>query len=179
MIARIALLACCLAAPSGAQQLKLNLDHLAPKARDTVDLTLGKNMLQLAASFLGSDAEEAKVKTLIAGLEGIYVKSFEFKTDGAWTPADAEQIRSQLKAPEWNRMVGVKSGDENENVEVWLHMDAGGKVTGLALLTTSPREFTVANIVGNISLESLADLGGQFGIPRVRPTTPAQPKKKE
>src|SRR3954447_25789315 len=93
---------------SQAQQLKLNLDHLAAKAADSVDISLNGTMLQLAAKFLdGKDADEARVKKLIGGIEGIYVRSFEFKRDGEWSQTDLEGVRSQLKAPDWSRMVGV------------------------------------------------------------------------
>ena len=49
---------------------------------------------------------------MIGGIAGIYIKSFEFKNEGAYLPADLEKVRSQLKAPEWSRIVGVKSGGD-------------------------------------------------------------------
>lgn len=151
-----------------AQQFKFNLDHLAAKGVKAVDVSMNKDMLQFAGRFLSSkDSDEAKVKTLIGGLEGIYIKSFEFDHDGAWNEADLDRIRTQLKAPEWNRIVGVKSTADKENAEVWVRKESG-KVTGIAILTTEERELTVVNIVGNISLDSLADLGGQFGIPKLQ-----------
>jgi len=160
-----------------AQQFKFNLDHLAAKAKDAVDVSLNKDMLQFAGKFLSSkDPDEAKAKNLIGSLEGIYIKAVEFSTDGAWTQADLEQVRSQLRAPEWSRILGVKASEESENVEVFVRMEAG-KVSGIALLATEARGFTVANIVGNISLESLADLGGQFGLPKMQNAPPPAKKK--
>jgi len=157
-----------------AQQFKFNLEHLAAKAKNTVDVSMNKDMLQFAGRFLsGKDLDEAKAKTLISGLEGIYIKSFEFDVDGAWSQADLDQVRNQLKSPEWGRIVGIRSAGENESVEIWVRNESG-KVSGVAILATDPREFTVVNIVGNIALESLADLGGEFGIPKLRPV----PKKK-
>ena len=48
-----------------------------------MDISLNGSMLQFAAKFLdGKDADEARVKKLIAGIEGIYIRSFEFKKDG-------------------------------------------------------------------------------------------------
>jgi hypothetical protein len=153
-----------------AQQFKFNLEHLAAKASNAVDLSLSKDMLQLGAKFLSSkDPDEAKAKALISGLEGIYVKAFEFEHDGAWSQADLDQVKNQLKTPEWSRIVGVKSSEENENVEVHVRRESG-KVTGVAILATNQREFTVVNIVGNVDLESLAAIGGQFGIPKLRQT---------
>ena len=159
-----------------AQQFKFNLDHLAAKAREAVDLSLSKDLLQLGAKFLSSkDPDEAKVRALINGLEGIYVKSFEFDREGAWSQSDLDQVKNQLKAPEWSRIVGVRSAEENENVEVHVRRE-NGKVTGVAILATGSREFTVVNIVGNVDLESLAAIGGQFGIPKLRQSLP---KKRE
>jgi len=173
-IIRALALACATGALLWAQQFHFNLEHLAAKASDKVDLALDKNMLQFAGKFLsGKDADEAKAKALISGLEGIYIKSFEFNQDGAWGQSDLDRVINQLKAPEWGRIVGVKSSEDKENVEVWVRNEKG-KVTGIAIVATSPREFTVANIVGNVSLDSLADLGGQFGLPKLQQA----PKKK-
>ena len=125
-------------------------------------------MLQFAGKFFnGKDPDEVKVKKLIGGIEGIYIKSFEFKNEGAYLPADLEKVRSQLKAPEWSRIVGIKSGGESENIEVWVRNE-NGKVSGVAILASEPRELTVVNLVGNIDLDSLADLGGHFGIPKMK-----------
>ena len=171
----ITALGCGMAALLWAQQFKFNLDHLAAKASNKVDLSLNKDMLQFAGKFLNSkDPDEAKAKGLLNGLEGIYIRSFEFAKEGAWSQADLDQVRNQLKAPEWGRIVGVQSAEDKENVEVFVRTESG-KVTGIAVLATEPLEFTVANVVGNIPLESLADLGGQFGLPRMK----AAPAKKK
>jgi hypothetical protein len=161
-----------------AQQIKFNLDHLAAKAADSVDISLNGSMLQFAAKFLdGKDADEARVKKLIAGIEGIYVRSFEFKKDGEWSQADLDGVRDQLKAPDWSRMVGVKSSGEGSSAEVYVRSGQDKKVTGIAIVVTEPREFTVVNLAGTIDLDSLADLSGHFGVPKLE-TAPGQRQKK-
>ena len=161
-----------------AQQLKLNLEHLESKASNVVDVALNKSLLGLAGSFLKEkNGDEAKAKKLISGLDGIYVKSLEFKQDGVWSQTDLENIRQQLKAPEWSRIVGVKSMEDGENAEVYIRSGSGG-VTGLVVLATSPREFTVVNIAGPVDLESLGDLK-QFGVPKLRTIPGARDKKFE
>ena len=167
---RTAALAAALGAVLWAQQFKFNLDHLSAKASDSVDLSLNSSVLQLAAKFLDpKDPDEARVKQLIAGIEGIYIKSFEFNKEGQYSPADLDQIRNQLKAPEWSRIVGVKSVEEGENVEVWMRT-VNGKVGGVAILASEPKELTVANLVGTVDLDSLAELGGHFGLPKMEST---------
>ena len=169
----LAAAAIALAAP---QQFQLDLDNLSAKASNAVDLSLNGATLRFAAKFLdGHDPDEAAIQKLINGLRGIYIKHFEFKHDGEWTQADLDRVRNQLHAPEWERIVGVKSAEEGSNAEIFLHVE-NGKNTGVAILEAEARELTVVNIVGPGDLEGLADLGGHFNIPKL--TIPKEKKSK-
>jgi len=163
-----ALVAAWLVLPLNAQQFKFNLEHLESKASNTVDLSLSGSTLRFAAKFLDDDDEdEVKVKKLINGLEGIYIKAFEFKTAGAWSQADVEQLRTQLRTPEWSRIVGVKSAEDDCNAEVYVRNEKG-KVSGVAIIATGTTSLTVVNIVGPVDLDSLADLSGHLGVPKLQ-----------
>ena len=154
-----------LAAVLSAQQFQINLDQLAAKSSNTVDVSLNGSMLQFGAKFLnGKDPEEAKVQKLLNGIQGIYVKSYQFKQPNAWSNADLDTIRNQLRAPQWSRIVGVKGHEEIS--EIYVRTESQ-KVTGVAILSAKPTELTVVNIVGTIDINSLSDLGGQFGIPKL------------
>ena len=173
---RIATLLAAGALALSAQQLQLNFGQLAAKASDSVDLSLNGATLQFAARFLDDkDGDEARVKKLISGLEGIYVRSFEFNKDGVWTQADLDAVRNQLRAPAWSRIVGYKSHGDNETSEVYVRYE-NKKITGIAILAVEPREFTVVNIAGPVDLDSLADLSGHFGVPKLerKPTEKKQ-----
>jgi hypothetical protein len=155
------------AALLAAQQFKFDFAALSAKASHSVDISLGGPLLQLAAKFLDSDdPDEAKVKKLIANLQGIYIRSFQFKKDAQWSPADLDSIRVQLKAPEWSRIVGYQSTDDGETAEVYLRTE-NQKISGVAILATQPRQFTVVNIVGPVDMDALADLSGHFNIPKL------------
>ena len=156
-------------APLGAQEIKLpaSLDRLAAKATEVVDVTMDANLLQLASRFLSDkNADDAKVKKLIAGLKGIYVRSFEFEKPGNYQEADIEPVRTQLHTPAWSRIVGVHSLKSGENSEVYLKTE-NGKIGGLAILATEPKELTIVSIEGTIDPDQLSELGGHFGIPKV------------
>jgi Domain of unknown function (DUF4252) len=143
-----------------------NLDHLAAKASQTVDVNVDERLIRLAAKvFSDTNADEREVKKVINGLKGIYVKSFEFDADGQYAAADVESIRSQLRGPGWTRLVNVISRKEG-NLEVYLLFN-GEQVGGLAVLHTDDRELTVVNIVGPVDLDKLAKLEGQFGVPEL------------
>jgi hypothetical protein len=160
------------------QSLKA-LDALESKASERVNVTLDANLLQMASKFLGKDdPDEAKVKKLVHKLRGVYVRGFEFDHDNAYSMADVEAIRKELKTPEWSRIVDVFSKKDGENAEVYIHRTRG-QVTGLAVLALAPRELTVVNIVGDINLEELTELGGEFGIPPVEKKKQPPPPKKD
>lgn len=143
-----------------------SLDHLAAKANQTVDVSVDERLMKMAAKFLSDkEADEREVKKLVEKLKGIYVKSFEFDTEGQYTAADLETIRAQLRGPGWTRMVNVTSKKDG-NLEVYLLFN-GDVVGGLAVLHTDLKEFTVVNIVGPVDLDKLAELEGQFGVPEL------------
>jgi hypothetical protein len=143
-----------------------SLDHLAAKASESVDVNIDERLMRLAAkAFSDKDADEREIKKLLVGVKGIYVKSFEFESDGQFTAADVEAIRAQVRGPGWTRLVNVTSKKEG-NVEVYLLM-VGEDIGGLAVLSSEDRELTVVNIVGPVDLEKLAKLEGQFGVPEL------------
>ncbi|HEV2884830.1 MAG TPA: DUF4252 domain-containing protein [Pyrinomonadaceae bacterium] len=151
------------------------LDALTAKASQTIDVNLDERLMQMAAKFLSNkDPEEASVKDLVAGLKGIYVKSFEFEKEGEFVAADLESIRSQLRNPAWSKIVNVTSKKEG-NVEVYL-MTVGGQISSLAVLADGPKEITIVNILGPVNLEKLSQLEGQFGVPELG--IESKPKRK-
>jgi len=151
------------------------LDHLTAKASQTVDVNIDARLMRIAAKVLDEkDEDERQVKKLVEGLKGIYVKSFQFETDGQYVAADVETIRTQLRGPGWTRLVNVTSKKEGM-LEVYLLFN-GDQVGGLAVLHTDDRELTVVNIVGPVDLDKLAKLEGQLGIPELGIESPKKSK---
>jgi uncharacterized protein DUF4252 len=155
------------AAPAYAQQAKIDMSHLdkfAERADKVINVTVDEQLLRLAASFLSDKKpDEAKIKEMILGLKGVFVKRFEFEKEGEFTLADVESIRSQLTAPGWSSVANVRSKREG-NYDVSI-MSEGSVIKGLAVLAAESKAFTVVNIVGPIDLAKLAELEGKFGIP--------------
>jgi hypothetical protein len=79
-----------------------------------------------------------------------------------------DEIRKQLAAPGWNRVVETRSKKTHADVDIYL-MTQGKQVLGLALIASEPREITIVNIVGAIDLDKLHKLEGQFGVPKLDP----------
>lgn len=149
-------------------QLKLpNFDALAEKASESVTITLNPALLGMAARFLDpAKPEDAAAREAIAGLKGIYVRSYKFDEDFAYPKADVDMVRRQLGAPGWQRLVEVRSRKEQQNVDIYILVEQE-RADGLAIIASEPREFTIVNIVGSIDMRKLHELEGQFGIPKL------------
>jgi Zn-dependent alcohol dehydrogenase len=150
------------------------LDSLANKASETVDVKLDERLMATTAKIF-SGKDDADIKEILKGLKGIYVKSFEFEKAGEYSPADVESVMSQLRGGGWSKIVGVTSKKDGDNVEVYLMMQ-GDQIQGLVVISAEPKEFTVVNIVGPVNLEKLTRLEGQFGVPDLGLDQP-KPKK--
>ena len=170
--------------PLVAQDIKIpaNLEKLAEKASEVVDVTLDASLLQLATRFLpDKDPDTARVKKLVSGLRGIYVRSFQFDKPGEYSMADVDQLRAQMRGPGWSRIVGVRKLKSGENSEVYLKSDAN-QITGLMVIAAEAKELTIVSISGPLRPEDLDELGGHFGIPRMDSETGGKAgagKKKE
>jgi Domain of unknown function (DUF4252) len=160
-----------LAPPARAQNPKLDLNQLeklADKADEVVDVMLDGPTLKFAEKFMEADKDEddAEALNIIRNLTGIYVKSFEFDKPGQYSEADVEAIRNQLKSASWTRLVNVTSRREKELDEVYVMASPNSKTNlGLAVIVAEPKELTVVNIVGPIDADHLAALSGEMGVP--------------
>ncbi len=162
-----------------AQDIKLpaDVEKLSAKAKETVEVTMDGPMLRWASKFLSAeDPEEAKCAKLVANLKGIYVRSFEFDKEGAYSPADVDALRSQLHPPVWSRVVGVRSEHDGDNVDIFFKME-DEKMAGIVIIAAEARELTFVNIVGPLEIDQLADLGGEFGIPKLNPKSLSKAQK--
>lgn len=160
-----------MAAPLAAQAPKMpaNLESLARKAKDTTEVTLDGALLKLAARFLSDkDGDEAKAKKALSGIDGIYVRSFKFDHDAAYSESDLNDLRSPYRAPDWSRIVGVHSKDSSDNADVFFKVTANGMLGGVAIISAGRSQLTVVSITGNIDPAQLIDLGGRFEIPALQ-----------
>jgi hypothetical protein len=157
------------ALPVFGQEIKMpaSVERLASKAVESVDVMLDGALLQLAGRFLsGHKPDEARVKNMLGGLKGIYVRSFEFSQEGEYSAEDVEAIRSQLRVPGWSKILGVVSKKDKEHTEIYIKAE-GSRVGGLVILAAEPKELTLVHINGSIDLDKLSELGGHFGIPKI------------
>ena len=175
-IASLLMVVIALAVGAWAQDVKMpmNLDRLAARANQTTEVTLNGRMLQLAAKFM-NDEGDTQARELVKKLKGIYVRSFQFDKVGEYSESDVESVRSQLKSPFWEKVVGVRSKKEGENAEIYFKTDTSSQIGGLVIIAADPKELTIVHIDGPLDPADLDKLGGEFGVPRM--DTPARDKQ--
>ena len=163
----LALLLLIAAVPLSAQRVNIDFPGLADKAVETVDVTLDGDVLQMASRFLDPrDPDQRTAREVIMKLEGIYVRSYQFDSEGEYDRGVVARVRNQLGA-NWKRIVTVRSRDR-DNTEIYVDTRGDGKtVHGLVVICAEPKELTLVNLVGPVDIDKLSSLEGEFGIPRL------------
>ena len=136
--------------------------ELAARATNVTEVTLGKGMLGFAAKFMnGKDKDESATRQLIEGLDGIYVRSYEFDKEGQYSMDDVESLRKYFETSEWSPIVRERERGEMTDVMVKL---VNGETHGMFILTAERRELTIVLILGPIRMEDLGKLKGIGGL---------------
>jgi hypothetical protein len=135
---------------------------LAAHASDVTEVTLGKNMLGFAAKFMdGKDKDEAAVRQLIEGLDGIYVRDYEFDKEGEYSMDEVDKLRLAFATPEWSPMVHTRERAETTDILVKL---VNGEPHGIFILSAERRELSIVLILGPIRMDQLSELKGISGL---------------
>jgi hypothetical protein len=138
--------------------------ELAARASNVTEVTLGRNMLAFAAKVMnGKDSDEAATRNLIEGLEGIYVREYEFDKEGQFSPEDVEQLRKYFETSEWSPMVHERDRRNNESTDVMVKL-VNGESRGLFILDVEPKELSIVLILGPIRMDDLGKLRGLAGL---------------
>lgn len=137
--------------------------NLAARAADVTEVTLNKNMLAFASKFLHDKGDgDANVRQLIEGLDGIYVRDYEFDKDGEYQPEELEQLRRAFSTPEWMPIVHERER-HGETTDILMKV-VNGENKGMFILNAEPRELSIVLILGPIRMEDLGRLHGLAGL---------------
>src|SRR6266567_6388866 len=138
--------------------------ELAARASNVTEVTLGKNMLAFASKFMnGKDKDEAATRQLIEGLEGIYVREYEFDKEGQYSAEDIEKLRQYFETAEWSPIVRERERNTGETTDVMVKL-VNGESHGMFVLVVEPKELTIVLILGPIRMEDLGKLQGLGGL---------------
>jgi hypothetical protein len=116
----------------------------------------------------GKSDDEAATRRLIEGLDGIYVREYEFDKEGEYSPDDIEKLRKTFATPEWSPIIHEHERRSGETSDVMVKL-VNGESRGMFILAAEPKELTIVLILGPIRIEdlgklhSISGLGGAFG----------------
>jgi len=125
--------------------------ELASRASNVTDETLGKDKDQAAAS------------QLVEGLDGIYVRDYEFDKEGQYSMDDVEKLRQVFETPEWTPIVRTREHNGTEITDV-LMKQVNGETRGMFVLSVEPKELCIVLILGPIRMDQLGMLKGLGGL---------------
>jgi hypothetical protein len=155
-----------LAAAQAAPLKMPSFSGLADKARESVDISLDRDMLKTAGGFMsgGKGENDAEFAELVKGLDGVHVKVFSFDQPGMYSSADIESVVKQVETQGWKKLLSVR--EKNSRVEMWMRDNSTDG--GMFFVASEPNELVMINIAGKVDLESLRKLQGRMGVPSMQ-----------
>ena len=144
------------------------LNGLETKAEEVVEVNIDGKLLDLAKRVMlkVDDADSKKIGQAISGLKGIYVRVYNFEKENEYNVGDVNEIRSQLDAPGWAKLVNVRSKKDNQKIDVFT-MFTGDVMSGLAVVVSESKSIVVVNVIGPIDIDLLVEMSGKMSIPKI------------
>lgn len=132
--------------------------ELAARASNVTEVTLGKTMLSFASKVMnGKDEDEVATRKLIEGLDGIYVREYEFDKEGQYSMEEIDQLRKYFETSEWTSVVRERERKSGETTDVMVKL-VNGESHGMFILTAEPKELTIVLILGPVRMQDLGML---------------------
>jgi hypothetical protein len=155
--------------PPGTQQALLNL---ADQPATHTAFSFDRSMLQIAQNLLASGGMDANHAA--AALTGISIDNYRYPHPAFYTPETMASIIAAYHAAGWKHLVNANQNPANTAqprstvTDLWLHF-IGPDISGVTVLTRSPRDMSIIQIACELRPLDLIHLSGHFGIPKVDP----------
>ena len=159
--------------PAGSPaDLQSALMNLADQPATHTSFSFDRSELQVAQNLLESNGVD--VNRAPAALTGIAVDNYHYPRPAFYIPETMASIIANYHAAGWKHLVNANQTPANTAqphstvTDLWLRF-AGPDITGVTVLTRSPRDMSVIQIACELRPLDLVHLSGHFGIPKVDP----------
>ena len=159
--------------PAGSPaDLQSALMNLADQPAAHTSFSFDRTELQVAQNLLESNGMDANRAP--AALTGISVDNYRYPRPAFYLPETMASIIANYHAAGWKHLVNANQTPANTAqphatvTDLWLRF-AGPDITGITVLTRSPRDMSVIQIACELRPLDLIHLSGHFGIPKVDP----------
>jgi hypothetical protein len=152
--------------------LQSALMGLADQPASHTAFSFDRSELQIAQNLLASGGMDANHAA--AALTGISIDNYRYPRPVFYTPEAMASIIAGFHAAGWKHLVNANQTPANTAqphstvTDLWLRY-VGPDVTGVTVLTRSPRDMSVVQITCELRPLDLVHLGGHFGIPKIDP----------
>ncbi|HEY1995134.1 MAG TPA: hypothetical protein VGG81_12075 [Edaphobacter sp.] len=148
------------------------LMNLADQPAAHTSFSFDRSELQIAQNLLESNGMDANRAP--AALTGISIDNYRYPRPAFYMPETMASIIANYHAAGWKHLVNANQTPANTAqphstvTDLWLRF-AGPDITGITVLTRSPRDMSVIQIACELRPLDLVHLSGHFGIPKVDP----------
>ncbi len=146
--------------------------ELANQPASHTAFSFDRTMMQVAQELLQSGGMAPE--RAAAALTGISVDNYHYSEPAFYTPEAMSAIIASYHAAGWKHLVNANQSPESSAqprgavTDLWLH-NAGPNISGVVVLTRSPRDMSIIQITCDLRPLDLVHLSGHFGIPKVDP----------
>jgi hypothetical protein len=146
------------------------LMNLADQPAAHTSFSFDRSELQIAQNLLESNGMDANRAP--AALTGISIDNYRYPRPAFYLPETMASIIANYHAAGWKHLVNANQTPANTAqphstvTDLWLRF-AGPDITGITVLTRSPRDMSVIQIACELRPLDLIHLSGHFGIPKV------------
>ena len=148
------------------------LMNLADQPATHTSFSFDRSELQIAQNLLESNGMDANRAP--AALTGISIDNYRYPRPAFYLPETMASIIANYHAAGWKHLVNANqppatpAQPHSTVTDLWLRF-AGPDITGITVLTRSPRDMSVIQIACELRPLDLIHLSGHFGIPKVDP----------
>jgi hypothetical protein len=136
---------------------------LGQNAVSRTEFRLDHSMLVLASKL---DKDNADLRRVIAGVNGVSVRSFRFTGEVPLDPAIMESIRQQYREAGWLHLVSDHKSASGMHTDLWIRLDEAA-IRDIAVLLVRAKEVSFVAASGSVTPLDLLHLSGHFGIPKM------------
>lgn len=145
---------------------------LADQPASHTAFSFDRSMMQVAQALLESGGMSSE--RAAAALTGISVDNYHYAEPAFYTPEAMSAIIASYHAAGWKHLVNANQSPASSAqprgivTDLWLH-NSGPNISGIVVLTRSPRDMSVIQVTCELRPLDLVHLSGHFGIPKVDP----------
>ncbi len=132
---------------------------------EVTEVLIEEHLIRMVAKLATN--EEPELSSVLDGIKLIKVNSFEISKENEGKLSNkVKEIDKTLMNKGWDRIVRTKSKEETVNVYILTNNEE--KIEGLVVASfEKDGDATFVNIVGDINLETIGELGNKFDIPTI------------